>query len=106
MLEPQHPARDQYSTFIRDINERQKLWRLSDTLTCHDYKIDKDLPYNHVVTSVALPLVRQSQGRDECYIFPADADGKILWVELPGSQKQPTDHVLVITEMGYPPMPV
>lgn len=100
-----------HSTFIRDLNERQKLWRLSEPSTYDDYSVRDDSndplkrPFNHVVTSICSPDMIAMQGCPECYIFPADADGKILnWAELPGSQKQTTSHTLVLTDMGFPPV--
>jgi len=100
-----------HSTFIRDLGERQKLWRLSEPSTYNDYSVrdasDNPIkrPFDHVVTSVCAQFMTDLQGCPECYIFPADADGNILnWAELPGSQKQTTSHTLVLTDMGFPPV--
>lgn len=94
-----------HATFIRDLNDRQKLWALSEPYTYpHDHDTISLTNITHVVTSIALPLVRQIQGCDECYIFASDPEGNVTnWLELPGSQKMTTDHALVLTDMGYPP---
>jgi hypothetical protein len=41
-------------------------------------------------------------GRDETYIFGADADGNVTnWGELPGSVKDCTDHAEALAGAGY-----
>lgn len=98
------------SIFIRDLTDRQKLWRLSEPSHYLGDSPDGDwdnrpqIPFTYVVTSICDPYMAALQGCPECYIFPADADGNILnWLELPGSQKETTDHHLVLTDMGFPP---
>ena len=94
-----------HSTFVRDLNDRQKLWALSEPYTYPgDHNFTTLTNITHVVTSISLPHMRQAQGCDECYIFAADLGGDVIdWLELPGSQKMTTDHALVLTAMGYPP---
>lgn len=103
-------------TFVRDLDgPRQKIWRLNHPFTLSlpilsgadalELKRDadgniiyEDVTFQHVVSSICLPLCSAIQGGPECYIFPALENGEIRsWTELPGSSKHTTDHELVMS---------
>ena len=58
--------------------------------------IDKDIHYI-VVSATIVPF-----SGPECFIFPADASGKIInWQELDGSYQGGLDHSLALKNIGY-----
>lgn len=107
-----------HSTFVRDLNERQKLWMLdkpipyeqrirgeSGNILGDDVKIIQGATH-YVVSSRCVSMTESIQGCPEVYIFAADSVGNVLdWRELPGSQKGTTDHNLVMSESEFPPKP-
>ena len=96
-----------YSTFVRDINNRQKLWKTSEPFTCTTRQPDgvrKKLTTSYIVSSVCLPETTAIQGCPECYLFAANEHGEIIdWCEMEGSQKQTTDHYYVMSQSKFPP---
>lgn len=80
---------------------RQTLWRLNhpipfETRSFRGPSVTGETLY--VITSVCLPEMTRIQGCPECYLFAADENGEIVdWAERPGSQKDTTDHDLVLS---------
>lgn len=69
------------------------LYRLSEPVT-----YEETLTTDHVVVSAAHGMLTGP----ETYIFPADADGKILnWGELDGSYRGGLDHASALESAGF-----
>ena len=72
---------------IKHLNDRQRLYRLSEPLEGHEY----------VVVSAAVDMFGP-----ETYIFPSNANGNVTdYLELDGSFKGAIDHAKALRRAGY-----
>lgn len=82
------------ATYVKDLEGwrgEAKLYNISEGIT-----YDEDKHTNYIVIS-AVERFEYLYIHETC-IFPSDLDGNILdWGELPGSQKNTTDHDLVLS---------
>jgi hypothetical protein len=88
------PEAKKEATKIRDLNERQALYRLSAPVA---------YSYHGHTSSTDYVVVSVSRDGDETFLFPASPDGEVLnWLELYGSSPTPAAHGDVLAAAGFP----
>lgn len=102
-----------YSTFVRDITDRQKLYRTSEPFACT--KIIREpgqgwlqgrlepTETSFIVSSWCNIETEIAQGCPETYLFAANEDGEVIdWCEMEGSFKGAYNHEEAMNNSNFP----
>ena len=92
-----------HSTFVRSINERQALYRVSSPVRFYDSKSGSESEATFVVASKPMNCAGFLGGNPaEILVFPASESGEVLsYGEIGGSYNEES-HESALADMGFP----
>ena len=92
------------ATFVEDRNGwngHASLYKLSHAVEYNGPRSDNDPPAKRTQYVIVSAVVAPATG-EETYVFPADAQGKVLsWTELDGSYRGGMSHTEALWQAGF-----